>query len=106
MSPAQGTCRVCRFILNEMALTIWFLTILLTAQNPEPLPELKPYLTDVRMKLHTDNLLQSQYTYTEKRTVVHFHFVKIPVKTEVNVFDSLEDSPERVWYRRQYVING
>jgi len=52
-----------------MALTIWFLTILLTAQNPEPLPELKPFLTEVRKKLHTDNLLLSQYTYTEKRTV-------------------------------------
>jgi len=106
MSPAQGTCRVCRFILNEMALTIWFLTILLTAQNPEPLPELKPFLTEVRKKLHTDNLLLSQYTYTEKRTVVHFHSDQKPVKTEVNVFDIFEGSPERVGYRRQIVRNG
>ena len=106
MSPAQGTCRVCRFILNEMTLTIWFLTILLTAQNPEPLPELKPFLTEVRKKLHTDNLLLSQYTYTEKRTVVHFHSDQKPVKTEVNVFDIFEGSPERVGYRRQIVRNG
>src|SRR5437667_6074541 len=106
MPPAQGTCPVCRFILNEMALTIWFLTILLTAQNPEPLPELKPFLMEVRKKLHTDNLLLSQYTYTEKRTVVHFHSDQKPVKTEVNVFDIFEGSPERVGYRRQIVRNG
>src|SRR5881628_2653698 len=89
-----------------MALTIWFLTILLAAQNPKPIPELKPFLTEVRKKLHTDNLLLSQYTYTEKRTVVHFHSDQKPVKTEVNVFDIFEGSPERVGYRRQIVRNG
>ena len=89
-----------------MALIIWFLTILLAAQNPKPLPELKSFLTEVLKKLHTDNLLLSQYTYTEKRTVVHFDSNQKPVKTEVNVFDIFEGSPERVGYRRQIVRNG
>jgi hypothetical protein len=90
----------------EMMLIIWFLAILLAAQNPKPLPELKPFLTEVRKKLHTDNLLLSQYTYTEKRTVMHFDSNQKPVKTEVNVFDIFEGSPERVGYRRQIVRNG
>jgi len=89
-----------------MALTMWFLTVLLGAQNPKPLPELKPFLTELRKKLHTDTLLLSQYTYTEKRTLVLFDSNQKPVKTEVNVFDIFPGSPERVGYRRQIVRNG
>jgi hypothetical protein len=91
----------------QMAVSLWFFTILLLFQDTaKPLPELKPFLAEVRKNLHTDGLLLSQYTYTEKRTVLHFDSNQRPVKTEVDVFDIFEGSPERVGYRRQIVRNG
>src|SRR6185295_12544491 len=56
--------------------------------------------------LHTDAMLLSQYTYTEKRTMTFLDSDKKPKKTEVNVFEVFPRSPERIGYQRQIVKNG
>ena len=81
--------------------------LLFLVQNPsQPLPELKPFVAELRKTLHTDTLLLSQYTYTEKQTSIQLDSKDRPKKTEVNVFEVFPRSPERVGYRRQIVKNG
>jgi hypothetical protein len=76
-------------------------------QGPaEPLPQLKPFLAELRKTLHTDSLLLSQYTYTEKRTLTQLDSHQNPGKTEVNAFEVFPGSPERVGYRRRIVKDG
>jgi hypothetical protein len=52
-------------------LRVGLLLFALAAQEEaKPLPELHSFLADFRRSLHTDDLLLSDYTYTEKRTSV------------------------------------
>jgi hypothetical protein len=86
---------------------ICFLLVSFLVQDlPKPLPELKPFLAEVRRTLHTDDLLLSQYTYTEKRTQVELDSRQKPKKTDVNVFEVFPGSPERVGYHRLVLKNG
>ena len=75
-------------------------------EQPKPLPELKPFLEDLRKTLHTDSHLLSQYTYTEKHTMVQLDSKGGPKTTEVNVFEVFPGSPERVGYRRRVAKEG
>jgi hypothetical protein len=78
----------------------------LVQDPPKPLPELGPFFAELRKTLHTDTMLLSQYTYTEKRTMTFLDSDKKPKKTEVNVFEVFPRSPERIGYQRQIVKNG
>jgi hypothetical protein len=88
-------------------LSIYLLAAFLAVQDqPKPLPELKPFLAELRKTLHTDRVLLSQYTYTEKRTLMQLDSNQKPKKTEVNTFEVFPGSAERVGYRRQIVKDG
>ena len=52
-------------------LHVGLLLLALAGQDEaKPLPELQTFLADFRRSLHTDDLLLSDYTYTEKRTSI------------------------------------
>lgn len=88
-------------------LTACLIALLFLVQDPpKPLPEPGPFLAQLRKTLHTDAMLLSQYTYTEKRTLTFLDSDKKPKKTEVNVFEVFPRSPERVGYQRQIVKDG
>jgi hypothetical protein len=75
-------------------------------EQPKPLPELKQFLDELRKTLHTDGLLLSQYTYTDKLTEIELDSKGKAKKTEVSAFQVFPGSPEHVGYRRQIVRNG
>ena len=83
-----------------------FALFLLSQEQTKPLPELKPFLTELRKTLHTDSHLLGQYTYTEKQTMMQLDSKARPKTTEVNVFEVFPGSPERVGYRRRIVKDG
>jgi hypothetical protein len=88
-------------------LALCFLTASFFIQDqPKPLPELKPFLAELRKTVHTDSLLLSQYTYTDKRTQIELDSKGKAKKTEVNVFQVFPGSPEHVGYRRQILRDG
>src|SRR5213593_3923036 len=53
---------------------------------------------DFRCIFITDRHLLSQYTYTEKQTLMQLDSKGAPKTTEVNVFEVFPGSPERVGY--------
>jgi hypothetical protein len=88
-------------------LQVGLLLLALAAQDePKPLPELQTFMADFRRALHTDDLLLSDYTYTEKQTSIQLDADRKPKKTEVNVFEVLPETCQRPGYRRQTVKNG
>jgi len=88
-------------------LKIGLLLFVLTLQDEaRPLPDLQTFLSDFRKSLHTNDLLLSNYTYTEKRTTVQLDSNRKPKKTEVNVFQVIPGTCERPEYRRQIVKDG
>jgi len=80
--------------------------LLLLQDQPKPLPELKPLLSELRKTLRTDSALLSQYTFTEKRTTIQLDNNNKPKKTEINVFEVFPGAPDRVGYSRQIVKDG
>jgi hypothetical protein len=80
--------------------------LLFAEDQPKPLPELKPFLAELRNTIHTDSLILSQYTYTEKRTEMQLDSKQNPKKTEVNAFQVFPGSPEHVGYRRRIETDG
>lgn len=82
------------------------LVSLAVQDEPKPLPELQPFLAEFRKTLHSDSLLLSQYTYTEKETVVTLDSDQKPKKTEVNVFEVYPNPEDWREYRRQIVKDG
>jgi hypothetical protein len=79
---------------------------LVAQEEAKPLPEVHSFLDGFRRSLHTDDLLLSDYTYTEKRTSVQLDSNRKPKKTEVNVYQIFPGTCERPGYRRQIVKNG
>jgi hypothetical protein len=74
--------------------------------QPKPLPELKPFLAELRKTLHTDSHLLGQYTYTEKQTLMQLDGKGAPKMTDVNVYQVFPGSPEHAGYRRKIVKDG
>ena len=72
----------------------------------KPLPELQPFLAEFRKSLHTDDLLLSDYTFTEKRTSIQLDSDRKPKNKKVNLFQVFPGSCERPGYRRQIVKDG
>src|SRR6516164_1136068 len=83
-----------------------FAAIFFVRDQQKPLPELKPFLEELRKTLHTDGLLLSQYTYTDKVTEIELDSKGKAKKTEVNGFQVFPGSPQHVGYRRQVLRNG
>jgi hypothetical protein len=82
------------------------LFVLAVQEGAKPLPDLQTFLSDFRKSLHTDDLLLSNYTYTEKRTTVELDSNRKPKKTEVDVFQVIPGTCDRPEYRRQTVKDG
>jgi hypothetical protein len=70
-----------------------------------PLPELKPFLADFRKTLHTDELLLSQYTYTEKQTHIELGPDDKPTSTSADVYNITRGSDGTI-YRLLESKNG
>lgn len=86
---------------------ICLLFIAVTLQDEaKPLPELQPFLAEFRKTLHTDDLILSDYTYTEKETSIQLDSNNRPKKTEVNIYQVFSETPDHPEYRRQIVKNG
>src|SRR5207249_1156061 len=86
--------------LDMLRLALLLLTLAVQDESNKPLPELSTFLAGFRKALHTDDLLLSNYTYTEKRTSIQLDSNQKPKKTEVNVFQVFPGSCERPGYRR------
>jgi hypothetical protein len=86
--------------------SIFFALLFLIQEQAKPLPELKPFLAELRKTLHTDRHLLGQYTYTEKQTLMQLDSKGTVRTREVNVFEVFPRSAERVGYRRRVVRDG
>jgi hypothetical protein len=80
--------------------------LLFLQDTAAPLPDLKPFLSELRKTIHTDGLLLSQYTYTQRTTEMELDSKNKPKKTEVKAFQVFPGSAEHVAYRRQIEKNG
>jgi len=89
-----------------MMVVIWLLLALAGQDDVKPLPELKPFLDDVRKNLHTNNLLLSEYTYTEKETRTELDSAGKPKNTDVKVYQVLRGPDPQDEYRRLVSRNG
>lgn len=71
--------------------------------DSKPLPELRQFLTDFRKTLHTNDLLLSQYTYTEKRTHIELGSDDQPQKTQTLIYHVTRSADGSIY--RQLVSN-
>ena len=74
-----------------------FIVSLLLQADVRPLPELATFLADFRANLHTDDVLLSQYTYTEKRTDIELSSDGVPEKTETHVYQITRGSDGAIY---------
>ena len=79
-----------------ICLLLW----LFPQQDPKPLPELKTFLAETRKKLHPDEVLLSEYTYSEKITDIAIGSDGQSRKTEVSVYEVTRDAKSGQTYRR------
>ena len=70
------------------------------ASDLKPLPELNSFLQDVREHLHSDEFVQSQYTYTERTVFRQLDSGGRTKKTETKVYEVYPSLDERFTYRR------
>jgi hypothetical protein len=78
------------------------------AQQPpeQPLPELAPFLQEVRKHLRSDRLLLSQYTYTARTTERELDAKGNTKKTDVEVYEVYPSLEEGETYERLIERNG
>lgn len=72
---------------------------LLIQADSNPLPELKQFLADFRKTLHTDDVLLSEYTYTETRTHTQLESDGTPGKKGTEVYQ-ITRGPDGAIYRQ------
>ena len=78
-------------------------------QDPQagpPLPELDGFLQEVRLRLRSDQLLLSQYTYTEKQTMRRLDGKGKVSSVEERVYEVYPSLEEDLNYRRLVSENG
>src|SRR5258708_29604060 len=85
-----------------LCLLLWFLP----QDEPKALPELNFLLAEVRKTLHPDDVLLSQYTYTEKLTDTEIGSDGKPKKTDVDVYQVTRETGSGQVYRRLVSRNG
>ncbi len=71
-----------------------------------PLPDLGSFLEEIKSKLRSDRLLQSQYTYTMKQTVRELDGKGKVKNTVVNVYEVYPSLEEGLTYTRLISKNG
>jgi hypothetical protein len=77
-------------------LGIFLLIVALPGEAQErPLPALEPFLQEVRKRLQTDEELQSQYVYVEKRRQTKVDKLGRPTGESIKVFESYPGFPGR-----------
>ena len=72
----------------------------------DALPELEPFLQEVKRHLRSDRLLRSQYTFKEKETVHELNKKGEIKKTTVKVYEVFPSLEEEMTYRRLISENG
>jgi hypothetical protein len=88
-----------------IAICLLFLSVL-PQDDSKPLPDQKSFLAEFRRTLHTDNVLLSQYTYTEKRTHMQLDSNSQPKKTDVEIYQVTRGADAGSLYRRRVSKNG
>src|SRR5437867_13399635 len=83
-----------------------FSSFLFVQVQPKPRPELKPFPAELRKTLHTDRHLLSQYTYTEKQTLLQLNCKGSPKRTDVNAVEVFHASREPAGHRERLVRDG
>lgn len=73
---------------------------------PPPLPELRPFLDDVRQRLRSDESLLAQYTFTEKHSERHLDAKGRVKKTSAEVFEVYPSFERGHTYRRLVERDG
>src|SRR5215467_6139233 len=82
-----------------------FIVSALLQADARPLPELNTFLDDFRANLHTDDVLLSRYTYTEKQTHIELRSDGNPKKTQTDVYEITRGSDGTV-YRKLVSSDG
>src|SRR5215470_4914621 len=77
--------------------------VLFVQADSKPLPELRQFVTDFRKTLHTNDLLLSQYTYTEKRVHIELGQDDQPKKTQTLIYHVTRSADGSIY--RQLVSN-
>jgi hypothetical protein len=78
----------------------WIQAGVLVSADSKPLPELNSFVQDIRKNLHSDRILLSQYTYTEKITLRELDAKGGVKKTEARVYEVYPSIEEQMTYRK------
>ena len=78
----------------------------LTRAQDKPLPDLEPFLKELRKTLHSDRVLLSQYTYLQKSTENSLDKTGRVTKTEVEISQIYPSLEENLSYERLIVKDG
>lgn len=89
-----------------LAILVLFLTSPAFAQDPQPLPELEPFLQEVRKHLRSDSTLLRQYTFNETTSLNVVNKKDKPLEKEVKVYEVFPADDEKLTYRRLVSKNG
>jgi hypothetical protein len=74
--------------------------------DTNPLPELNSFLQSIRGRLHSDQFIQSQYTYTERSISRRLNSDGRAKKTETREYEVYPSIDERFTYRRLISNDG
>lgn len=94
-----------RSLLCVLSLAILGLPLPGAAQE-RPLPEAKPFLEEVRKRLQTDDVLQSNYTYVEARRELKLDKSGRSTKETVKIVESYPGFPGESRWHRLIAENG
>ena len=75
-------------------------------ESPKPLPDLDSFLQALRKNLHSDRLLLSQYTFTEKVSVRTLSNNGTTKKTEERIYEVYPSVEEELTYRKLVSRDG
>lgn len=97
-------------MIRDMRLTLVASLVLLIPFDPaaqeKPLPDLQPFLAEVRKRLQTDEELQSPYMFTETRRQLKLDKTGRATEESVDVFEVYPGLPGERRYRRKIQDDG
>ena len=92
-----------------LSLVAWFAAAATLGQQPElaaPLPEVRPFLQEVRRHLRSDEALLAQYTFTEKHTEHRLNGRGAVTKTTAEVYEVYPSFDRGRTYRKLIARDG
>ena len=89
-----------------MVLFCFLLLSFFRQDDVKPLPDVKTFLAEFRKTLHTNNLLLSQYTYTETETHIQLDSSGKAKNKEVKIYQVLRGPEPEDEYRRLISKDG